>query len=250
MKIARVRHQGRVSYALIEGDEALFLKGFPAPEPIPVGERVPLEETVLLAPCTPSKIIALGLNYKDHAQELGLPLPQEPLIFLKPPSALIGPGEKIVLPTQSKRVDYEGELAVVIGRRAKDVSLEEALDYVLGYTCFNDVTARDLQKRDGQWTRAKSFDTFAPCGPWIETSIDPTNLKIETFLNGEKRQSSSTRELVFSVPEIISFISQIMTLWPGDIIATGTPPGIGPLKSGDTIEISIQHVGKLTNQVL
>jgi len=249
MKIARLLHRGEPRYALLEEDKALLLKGLPSPEPVLTGEEISRAEAKLLAPCTPSKIVALGLNYRNHALELGLPLPQEPLLFLKPPSAVIGPGEKIILPPQSQRVDYEGELAVVIGRRTKAVSPEEALDYVLGYTCFNDVTARDLQKRDGQWIRAKSFDTFAPFGPWIETDLDPADLKIETFLNGERRQNSSTQELVFSVPEIISFVSHVMTLLPGDLIATGTPPGIGPLRSGDTVGIVIQGIGKLTNYV-
>ncbi len=249
MKIVRVSHQGREIYGLLEGESIKVVKGFPAPEVEETPERIPVREVRFLSPARPSKIIALGLNYRDHAAELGMALPKEPLLFLKPPSAVIGPEDEIVLPPQSKRVDYEAELAVVIGRKAKNVPPEEALDYVLGYTCFNDVTARDLQKKDGQWTRAKSFDTFAPFGPWIETELDPSNLKIEARVNGEIRQKSSTQELVFSVPEIISFVSQIMTLLPGDVIATGTPPGVGPLAPGDVVEIEVEGIGVLRNRV-
>ncbi len=249
MKIVRVSHQGREIYGLLEGESIKVVKGFPAPEVEETPERIPVREVRFLSPARPSKIIALGLNYRDHAAELGMALPEEPLLFLKPPSAVIGPEDEIVLPPQSKRVDYEAELAVVIGRKAKNVPPEEALDYVLGYTCFNDVTARDLQKKDGQWTRAKSFDTFAPFGPWIETELDPSNLKIEARVNGEIRQKSSTQELVFSVPEIISFVSQIMTLLPGDVIATGTPPGVGPLAPGDVVEIEVEGIGVLRNRV-
>ncbi len=249
MKIVRVSHQGREIYGLLEGESIKVVKGFPAPEVEETPERIPVREVRFLSPARPSKIIALGLNYRDHAAELGMALPKEPLLFLKPPSAVIGPEDEIVLPPQSKRVDYEAELAVVIGRKAKNVPPEKALDYVLGYTCFNDVTARDLQKKDGQWTRAKSFDTFAPFGPWIETELDPSNLKIEARVNGEIRQKSSTQELVFSVPEIISFVSQIMTLLPGDVIATGTPPGVGPLAPGDVVEIEVEGIGVLRNRV-
>ncbi len=249
MRIGRFSLKGQPFYGLIEGERIKVLRGFPWPKIELTGEEIPLSQARLLAPCKPTKIIALGLNYRDHARELKMPLPEEPLLFLKPPSAVIGPEEKIILPPQSKRVDYEAELAIVIGKKAKNVSIETALDYVLGYTCFNDVTARDLQQKDGQWTRAKGFDTFAPIGPWIETELDPGDLKVEAFLNGERRQSSSTKELVFSVPEIISYVSHIMTLFPGDVIATGTPPGIGPLQPGDLIEVRIEGIGDLKNYV-
>jgi len=249
MRVVRLAYEDRCLYGTLEGDEVRVLSGLPSPEPEFTGEVVPLTKGRLLAPCEPTKIIALGLNYRDHARELGMKLPEEPLLFLKPPSAVIGPEEKIILPPQSQRVDYEAELAVVIGRRAKDVSPEKALDYVLGYTCFNDVTARDLQQKDGQWTRAKGFDTFAPFGPWIETDLDPSDLRVEAYLNGKCRQSSSTRELVFPVPEIVSYVSRVMTLLPGDVIATGTPPGIGPLKPGDVIEIRVEGIGTLRNYV-
>jgi 2-keto-4-pentenoate hydratase/2-oxohepta-3-ene-1,7-dioic acid hydratase in catechol pathway len=249
MRVVRLAYEDRCLYGTLEGDEVRVLSGLPSPEPEFTGEVVPLTKGRLLAPCEPTKIIALGLNYRDHARELGMKLPEEPLLFLKPPSAVIGPEEKIILPPQSQRVDYEAELAVVIGRRAKDVSPEKALDYVLGYTCFNDVTARDLQQKDGQWTRAKGFDTFAPFGPWIETDLDPSDLRVEAYLNGKRCQSSSTRELVFPVPEIVSYVSRVMTLLPGDVIATGTPPGIGPLKPGDVIEIRVEGIGTLRNYV-
>ena len=227
-----------------------MLASFPEDVPVFTGEEIPLSEVKLLAPSVPSKIVALGLNYRDHAKELGLPIPEEPLLFLKPPSAVIGPEEKIILPPESKRVDYEAELAVVIRKRARRIAPQRAFDYILGYTCFNDVTARDLQKKDGQWTRAKSFDTFAPFGPWIETDLDPSNLKVRSYLNGFLRQDSSTSELIFPVPEIVSFVSQVMTLEPGDVIATGTPPGIGPLSSGDLIEVEIEGIGRLKNYVI
>ncbi len=247
MRVARISFRGKTFYAVREEESFRLLSSFPEKDFVFTGEEVDLTEARLLSPSVPSKIVALGLNYKDHARELGLPLPQEPLIFLKPPSAVIGPEEEIILPPESKRVDYEAELAVVIGKRARRVPPEKALDYVLGYTCFNDVTARDLQKKDGQWTRAKSFDTFAPFGPWIETDLEPFNLKVRSYLNGKICQDSSTAELIFSVPEIISFISHVMTLEPGDVIATGTPPGIGPLSPGDTIEIEVEGIGRLRN---
>jgi len=189
------------------------------------------------------------LNYKDHAEETGLPVPDEPLIFLKPPSAVIGSGEAILIPRGIGRVDYEAELAVVIGRRCKNVSEKEASKYILGYTCFNDVTARHLQKKDGQWTRSKSFDTFAPIGPWISTDLDPTDLAIRLYLNGELRQNSRTSRMIFNVYHVVSFVSRIMTLEPGDVIATGTPSGIGPIRDGDKVVVEIEGIGKLVNYV-
>lgn len=249
MRIVRALWQERPVYGVLEEERVKLLASFPEEGLNFTGEEVSFSQVKLLAPSLPSKIVALGLNYRDHARELGLPLPEEPLIFLKPPSAVIGPGEEIILPPESKRVDYEAELAIVIKRRARRVSPEEAFDYILGYTCFNDVTARDLQQKDGQWTRAKSFDTFAPFGPWIETGLDPSDLRVRSYLNGSLRQDSSTAELIFPVPEIVSFVSRVMTLEPGDLIATGTPPGIGPLAPGDAIEIEIEGVGRLKNYV-
>ncbi|MFH0948289.1 MAG: fumarylacetoacetate hydrolase family protein [Elusimicrobiota bacterium] len=202
----------------------------------------------------PSKIICVGLNYIDHAKELGmnsLRRTDEPIIFLKPPSAIIFNNEKIKYPNSSKQVDYEAELAIVIGKKCKNVSEKDAKKYILGYTCLNDVTARDLQKKDGQWTRAKSFDTFCPLGPHIISGIaNPNNLKIELYLNGELKQSSNTKNLIFKVEKLVSFISKIMTLEKYDVIATGTPVGVGPVQIGDKIEVKIEKIGTLTNWII
>jgi 2-keto-4-pentenoate hydratase/2-oxohepta-3-ene-1,7-dioic acid hydratase in catechol pathway len=213
------------------------------------GEKYALNEVRLLAPCLPSKIVCLGLNYRSHIEEMKLPTPQVPLIFLKPSTAVIGPDDKIILPRGWQRIDFEGELGVVIGRRAKDVPENRAGEYVLGYTCVNDVSDRRAQKADGQWTRAKGYDTFAPIGPWIETEAEPEDLKLETFLSGELRQSTSTSDLLFGIPKLVSFISGIMTLLPGDVIATGTPSGVGPMKPGDVVEVRIEKIGALKNFV-
>ena len=212
------------------------------------GEFLAIEDVELLAPCLPSKIVCVGLNYTEHAKELKMELPDEPILFLKPPSAAIGPGAEIVVPESSQRVDYEGELGVVIGKRCKFIAANEAQKYILGYTCFNDVTARDLQQKDGQWTRAKSFDSFAPFGPWI-ASIDPLDADIQTRVNGVMKQRSNTSDLIFGVPKLIEFISQVMTLEPGDVIATGTPPGVGRLEKGDMVEVEIEGIGVLKNKV-
>jgi 2-keto-4-pentenoate hydratase/2-oxohepta-3-ene-1,7-dioic acid hydratase in catechol pathway len=198
----------------------------------------------------PSKIVALGLNYRNHAEETKNPIPKEPLIFLKPGTAVIGPEDSIVYPPSSTRVDYECELGVVIKKKARRVTTEGWRDYVLGYTCVNDITARDHQRDDVQWTRGKGFDTFAPVGPCIETDLDPANVNIETWLNGELKQQGNTSDLIFPVPQLVSFASQVMTLLPGDIIATGTPAGIGPMKPGDTVEIRIEPIGTLRNYVV
>ena len=215
------------------------------------GGKYGLDEAKLLAPCTPSKLVCLGVNYRSHALETGLPIPSVPLIFLKPPTAVIGHEDKIVLPRlERRRVDYEAELGIVIGRRTKEIPKEQAKDCVLGYTCFNDVSERYAQKYDGQWTRCKGYDTFAPIGPWIETEVDPDDLKVESYLNGEVRQSARTSDLIFGIADIVSFISGIMTLLPGDIIATGTPSGIGKMKPGDVIEIKIEKIGTLKNYVI
>jgi len=213
------------------------------------GSSYTLDGVKLLVPCLPSRVVGVGLNYHSHSVEFKSPPSSEPLIFLKPSTAVIGPGENIIYPPGATRVDYEGELGVVIGRRAKQVSRERAKDYVLGYVCVNDVTERDIQKRDGQWTRAKGFDTFAPLGPWIETDADPDNLKIETRLNGKLCQSARTNELIFGVSRLVEFISGVMTLLPGDVIATGTPAGIGPMKPGDVVEVTIEMIGALRNYV-
>ncbi|MGC8660133.1 MAG: fumarylacetoacetate hydrolase family protein, partial [Desulfomonilaceae bacterium] len=189
------------------------------------------------------------LNYKDHAAELKMKLPEEPLIFLKPSSSVIGPNDTVVMPSQSTRVDYEAELAIVIGKEAKNVSESEASKVILGYTCLNDVTARDLQKKDGQWTRAKSFDTFCPIGPWIETDLNPSDLKIDLLLNGQTKQSSRTSNLIFNCFRLIEFITSVMTLYPGDVIATGTTSGIGPMAHGDVVEVRVEGIGSLVNTI-
>ncbi len=248
-KFIRFEHQGHTGWGILEEDLVLCLEGTPPHEARESGQRLKLEEVRLLAPCMPSKVVAVGLNYRDHAEETGHPIPEEPLLFMKPSTAVIGPGESIRLPSASKRVDYEAELAVVIAKRTYRVSEKEALDHVWGYTCLNDVTARDLQAKDGQWTRSKSFDTFCPLGPWIMEGLDPSELSVEGWLNGELRQSSNTRNLIFPVPRLVSFVSHIMTLLPGDVIATGTPSGIGPLKSGDRFQVRIEKVGVLENPV-
>ncbi len=208
--------------------------------------EMPRKFVKFLPPVEPSKIVAVGLNYVDHAAELSMPLPDEPVIFLKPPSAVIGDGDPIVLPDVG-RIDYEGELAVVIAKECRNVAASDAADYILGYTCFNDVTARDLQAKDGQWTRAKSFDTFAPLGPYIAELDDAGKLSIVTRLNGEVVQKSNTSNMVFDVFELVSFISSVMTLKPGDIIATGTPAGVGRLRDGDIVEVEIEGIGVLRN---
>ena len=197
----------------------------------------------------PTKVVLVGLNYKDHARELEMPLPDEPILFLKPPTALIGPEDYIVYPAQTKRVDYEAELAVVIKYECKNVEPGEVMDFVEGFTCLNDVTARDLQSKDVQWTRAKSFDTFCPIGPKIVKDIEPNNVKIQSYLNGELRQDSNTSNFIFPVEELVSFTSKVMTLLPGDVIATGTPSGIGAMQRGDTVEIKIEGIGTLRNYV-
>jgi len=208
-----------------------------------------LSDIKFLPPTVPSKIIALGLNYFDHAKELKMKIPEEPLIFLKPTSAIIGNKEKIIYPRMSTRLDYEAELGVIIKNRIKDVNQKEVYENILGYTCFNDVTARDLQQNDGQWTRAKSFDTFAPIGPYIVTDLEPNNLKIELRKNGQVKQHSSTKNMIFKIDKIVSFVSQIMTLNPGDVIVTGTPPGVGELLLGDKVEVEIEGIGILENTV-
>jgi len=202
-----------------------------------------------LSPVSPSKVVAVGLNYRDHAEELGQVIPSEPMLFMKPSTSVIGHEAAIVYPPSAGRIDYEAELAAVIGKRSYRVSEEEAPGFILGYTCLNDVTARDLQSRDGQWTRAKSFDTFCPVGPVIETVMDPNSMHIESRVNGEVRQSSNTRNFIFDVFQLVSFVSHIMTLLPGDIVTTGTPSGIGPVVPGDTVEIEVEGIGVLRNSV-
>ena len=251
MKIGRFKWGSETIFGLVKGREIFPLKEKRVSELMesitPMERSISFKEVKFLSPTRPTKIVAVGLNYKAHAEEMGKPLPEEPLIFLKPSTAVIANKMKIVLPSASKRVDYEGELAIVIGRRCRKVSAERAPDYILGYACFNDVTARDLQQKDVQYTRAKSFDTFAPYGPWLVTDVDPIGLKIETRVNGEVRQKGNTEDMIFSPFELVSFISHVMTLLPGDVIATGTPPGVGPLNPKDKVEVEIEGIGTLTN---
>jgi 2-keto-4-pentenoate hydratase/2-oxohepta-3-ene-1,7-dioic acid hydratase in catechol pathway len=250
MKIYRFEYEGRLRWGILRGDSLLPLQGSVFGDFTPENTAVPIGAVKLLAPAEPSKIVAVGRNYKDHAAEMGNPLPAEPLLFLKPSTAVIGPHETILYPEMSSRVDYEGELAVVMKRRTYRLEDEgEAADRILGYTCLNDVTARDLQEKDKQFTRAKSFDTFAAVGPCIATDLDPAALEIKTFLNGKLRQSSNTRHLIFSVPFLVCFISRIMTLLPGDIITTGTPSGVGPMQPGDRVDVQIEGIGTLSNSV-
>jgi 2-keto-4-pentenoate hydratase/2-oxohepta-3-ene-1,7-dioic acid hydratase in catechol pathway len=212
---------------------------------LPAGAR-------LLPPCSPTKIVCVGRNYPEHAKELGNPVPAEPIIFLKPPSALIASGDAIVYPKASERLDYEGELGVVIGKRARNVQASDALDYILGYTCVNEVTARDLQKKDGQWTRGKGFDTFCPVGPCIvpREEADLKSLRVRTFVDGQKKQDGPVTDMLFSVDRLIAYITSFMTLEPGDLVATGTPPGVGPVQPGSKIQIDIPGIGVLENPVI
>ncbi len=250
MKIVRFTSGFKIEYGVIDGDMIQGLAGHPF-DGIrlthnyyrPTGMR-------LLPPCTPSKIVALGVNYRSHGEEMSHRIPAEPLIFLKPTSAVIAHEDKIVYPPSSQRVDYEGELGVVIGTQARNVPTAQAKNYIFGYTCFNDVTARDLQAKDKQWTRAKGFDTFAPLGPCIETELDPSHLTLETRLNGVVKQKTTTGELIFDVFQLVSFISQVMTLLPGDVIATGTTAGVGPMQPGDIVEVTIENIGTLRNYVV
>jgi len=250
MKIVRFSIDKKVRYGILDGESIQGIEDKPYRYLKPTDSHYQLSEVKLLSPCLPSKIVALGLNYRAHAEEAKIPLPNAPLIFLKPSTAVIGPEENITYPSASHRVDYEGELGVVIKKPVWRVSIEDALNYVLGYTCFNDTTARDLQSSDKQWTRAKGFNTFAAVGPCIETELDPGNVVLETYLNGELKQHTNTNDLIYSIPELINFISHVMTLLPGDIIATGTPSGIGPMYPGDTVEIKIEPIGTLRNYVI
>jgi 2-keto-4-pentenoate hydratase/2-oxohepta-3-ene-1,7-dioic acid hydratase in catechol pathway len=245
MKIIRFIYENEVCTGRIEGNRAVISLHVDSSD----GRDLPLGEVTLLPPVIPSKIVAVGLNYKDHASELNMELPKDPILFLKPPSSVIGHGEHIVFPDMANQVDYEAELGVVIKDQIKDIPEEEAQKHILGYTCVNDVTARDLQKKDGQWTRAKSFDTFSPVGPCIETELDPGNLSIRSFLNGEIQQNSSTSDMIFGINELVSYISRVMTLMPGDIISTDTPPGIGPMSRGDKVSVEIEGIGSLENTI-
>ncbi|WP_406659663.1 fumarylacetoacetate hydrolase family protein [Methanolobus sp. ZRKC3] len=241
----RFRYAGDIFYGEVNGDTVTSHEGD--------GRAYSLKELDVLPPSNPTKIVCVGLNYHDHAAELNMEVPDEPILFIKPPSAVIGHEDKIIYPKGfSSKVDYEAELALIIGKKCKNISYDRAFDVIAGFTCFNDVTARDLQQKDGQWTRAKGFDTFAPVGPFIVPAVDfePDNASIRTKLNGEIMQDSSTSNLIFDVSYLIEFISGIMTLEVGDIIATGTPPGVGEIHPGDVVEIEIEGIGNLRNEVV
>lgn len=250
MQIVRFRAADKTRYGVLEGSHIVEYAGTPYGVFRRARKRYPLKHTVLLMPVVPSKIVAIGLNYREHAEELRLPVPSEPFMFLKPVSALCGPDDPIVFPPQAGRVDYEAELAIVIRKRCHRAAAERAREHVLGYTCLNDVTARDLLERDGQWTRAKAFDSFCPIGPCIATDIDPNGVDIETYVNGERRQAANTKSCIFPVEDLIARVSAVMTLLPGDIISTGTPAGAGPMQPGDKVEVRIAGIGSLKNPVI
>ncbi len=249
MRVVRIFHEEDVRYGLADESMVTLISD----EPFAAWETeglVPLPQAQLLAPAIPTKIVCAGINYRAHAEEMGHDLPEEPVIFLKPPTAVIGQAAEIRIPKGFDSVDYEAELAIVVGRRTHDITPEEAPSHILGYTCGNDVTNRVLQKRDGQWTRAKGFDTFCPLGPWVETDVDPTDLLVESYVNGERRQSARTSDMIFGPYELLSFVSNVMTLLPGDIVLTGTPSGVGPVYAGDVVEVRIEGVGSLVNHVV
>ena len=251
MKIARLLIEGRPQHVVVEANGVRIINNSIFEDDLDISkDLIDIDGLKVLAPVSPSKIVCVGLNYQDHAKELNMQIPDEPTLFLKPPSSVIAPYENIVYPDSVTRLDYEAELAIIIKKKAKDISVQEAGNYILGLTCLNDVTARDLQNKDIQWTRAKSFDTFCPIGPYIVSGVDPSNLKIELKVNDSIKQSSSTKNLIFSIDYIISFISNVMTLFPGDIIATGTPEGVGPLSKGDAVAVDIESIGTLKNKVI
>ena len=249
MKLVRFAKGRSFMYGVLEGEVVKEILYAPFNGIVFSGEEYPLAELKLLAPCTPTNIVAVGLNYVQHSVEFGLPQVPDPLLFSKPASSVIGPGDLIVKPDDCQRLDYEAEMAVVIGKRCRCIKEEEANDYILGYTCLNDVTARDIQNRDSQWLRAKGFYTFCPVGPWIETEIDPSDLQVKAVLNGEVKQDDRTSNMMFSAQFLTAYVSSFMELQCGDIISTGTPGGIAPMKSGDKIEIYVEGIGSLINYI-
>lgn len=259
MFIARVSFDGQVAFAVVEGvdDHGVpaadatveILKSHPFGELETTGQSIPLTDVRLLPPMIPSKIVCIGKNYADHAKEMGGEVPAEPVCFLKPTTALIATGDTIMIPWQSEHVEHEVELAIVMGRLTRNVSVDDALDYVFGYTVANDVSARDLQKRDGQWTRSKGFDTFLPMGPWIATHVDPRELSLTTLVNDDVKQNGNTRDMINDAAKLVSWVSEIMTLLPGDIILTGTPAGVSPIVEGDVVQCAIDGIGEIINTV-
>ena len=248
-KYCRIEQDGRVLWARYEGKKLQLLDGAPYRKHEETGATLAAEDVKLLAPVEPSKIICVGLNYQDHVKESATAdvAPEEPLLFSKPPSAVIAPEAEIVGPPQSERVDYEGEIGVVIGLPGRNITVEDAPKHIFATTCVNDVTARDLQRKDKQWVRAKGFDTFCPVGPYLVTDLDYTQLDVETRLNGEKRQGANSKIMIFPIPALVSYISSVMTLFPGDLIVTGTPQGVGPMEPGDVVEVEVEGVGILRN---
>ncbi|WP_083929614.1 fumarylacetoacetate hydrolase family protein [Catelliglobosispora koreensis] len=251
MRIARFVHPGGMSFGVVEGETIVAIEGHPFAEIKKTDQRWAVADVRLLSPILPSKVVCVGRNYVDHAAEHGAEVPKEPLLFLKPSTSVIGPNDPIRLPPQSKQVEHEAELAVVIGvTGARRVDRADAQKAVFGYTCANDVTARDLQRSDGQWTRAKGFDSFCPIGPWIDTAVDVSDAEVRCEVNEEVRQLGRTSQMVFDVPTLISYVSHVMTLLPGDVILTGTPAGVSPLKDGDLVSVQIAGLGDLRNPVL
>ncbi|HEX3590944.1 MAG TPA: fumarylacetoacetate hydrolase family protein [Pseudonocardiaceae bacterium] len=256
MRIARIAHPQGVAFVSVDGEgtdpahlAAREIAEHPFGQPTYTGRSWPLADVRLLAPILPSKVVCIGRNYADHAKELGNEVPADPIIFLKPSTSVIGPNAAIKLPPNSERVDFEGELALVIGSPCKDVPAARALSVLLGYTVANDVTARDQQKTDGQWTRAKGYDTFCPLGPWIETAIDPSDVRLRTELDGELKQDSRTSLLIHGIGKLVEWITAVMTLLPGDVILTGTPAGVGPMRDGQSVSVTVDGIGTLTNPV-
>ena len=251
MRLLRFRHGDRIATGVADthDDTVRVLAGTFFEDPLPTGEELPLDGLHLLAPVLPSKLVCVGKNYAAHAAEWGQTVPEEPLLFLKPSTAVLGPNDPITLLPISRRIDYEGELVVVIGRLAKDIKAEDAYRVILGYTCGNDVTLRTLQRSDDQWARAKGFDGSAPIGPWVETDIDPNDVLVETRLNGKVRQHASSIDMVYGVATLIEYITSFMTLLPGDMIMTGTPEGVGKLVTGDVVEVEVEGIGTLANTV-
>jgi 2-keto-4-pentenoate hydratase/2-oxohepta-3-ene-1,7-dioic acid hydratase in catechol pathway len=250
VRLVRFRHGERIATGVLEGDEVRVIRGTFFEDPVPTGEDVPLGDVRLLAPVLPSKMVAVARNYPEHAAEMGNPLPERPMLFFKPATSVIGPGDPIPLPEGTERVDHEAELAVVIGRLCRRVAEADAGRYILGYTCANDVTARDWQKADGQWARAKGSDGFGPLGPWVDTEADVSDMGVLSRVNGEARQSGRTSDMVFSPAWLVSYISQTITLLPGDVVLTGTPPGVGPIVPGDRVEVEVEGIGVLENGVV
>ena len=249
MRTCRYRHGAEERWGVIEGDRVRPLTSDPWAGGLPEGKGLPLAEVTLLAPVRPSKVVCVGRNYAAHARELGNEVPKQPLLFLKPPSAVIGPGEAIRCPPSSTDVQHEAELGVVVGRALSRASAVEARQAIFGFTCLNDVTARDIQREEKQFTRAKGFDTFCPVGPWIDTSLDPADLAVSCRVNGAERQRGSTRDMIFDPYALLAFISNVMTLLPGDLVASGTPEGVGRFQPGDLVEVEVSGLGVLSNPV-